>query len=52
MYIMYIDGEPVFYIVYEHIKLSAASFLPSVSTKEIWEALLKWDQQSKFTCKT
>lgn len=39
--IMYITSKPVLNVVEESTKFSAARFLSSLSTKEIWEALLR-----------
>ena len=39
--VMYIDGKPVLHIVDEGTHFSAAQFLPDVSTKTIWKAILQ-----------
>lgn len=39
--IMYIDSAPVLHIVDEGTRLSAARFLPSASTKDVWKTLVK-----------
>lgn len=39
--IMYLDGDTVLHIIDEGTKFSAAQFLPSISTDEIWETLVK-----------
>ena len=41
MDIIYIDSMPILHIVDESNRFSAARFLPNVSTKAIWDALLR-----------